>query len=73
MLKRDALIESFANDLLCFGSTLAALVTAADFAAQASEIANALLGDGAADLSVGNLLADADVHQRCRQLNASVS
>lgn len=51
------------NDLLRVGGALATLIAATNRAAQASEVMYTLFGDSASNLSVGNLLADANVHR----------
>lgn len=72
MLEGYILIQRGADDLLGLGGAFAALITTAQLAPQGPHIAHTAFGYGTANLTVGNFLADANVHGPSRKVDSAL-
>jgi hypothetical protein len=63
ILQQDPLVRRFPDDVLRFRDAFAALVAGPQAGSEIAYVMDALLQNGLADLMVGDLLADTDVHK----------
>ena len=68
MIKSIRFVKAVLDDLVGFRSTFPTLIAPSEFTPQRADVPNTLLGDSLADLSVGELLTDANVHLAKTQL-----
>lgn len=69
MFRHRFFLQALAYELLGMDRAFTALITSAQFGTQAAHTGNVLFLNGFTNLSVGDFLADADIHNKTRSIN----